>query len=112
MILNIVNERTEATSDKDLLQMIIKGASNGPNAIDQFIVDNCKNIYLAGYETSAVAALWGLMLLASHPEWQARARDEVVQICGGRLPDADMLRKMKTVRVTHTRNFITIYKLN
>lgn len=63
--------------------------------MDQFIVDNCKNIYLAGFETSAVSASWCLMLLASNPEWQARIRQEVEHVCRGRLPDIDMLRKMK-----------------
>jgi cytochrome P450 len=65
---------------------------------DRFIVDNCKNIYSAGYENTAVSATWTLMLLASNPEWQARVRAEVVQVCGGQMPDADMVRKMKTVR--------------
>ncbi|CAL8998772.1 unnamed protein product [Prunus brigantina] len=36
--------------------MILEGARNtdlSPEATDRFIVDNCKNIYLAGYETTA-----------------------------------------------------------
>lgn len=37
------------------------------------------------------------MLLALNPEWQARARAEVSEVCGGQLPDADMLRRMKVV---------------
>ncbi|KAF8015413.1 hypothetical protein BT93_H1039 [Corymbia citriodora subsp. variegata] len=98
LILQAVKEREEATVEKDLLQMVLEGAKNGdlsPHATDSFIVDNCKNIYLAGYETTAVSATWCLMLLASNPEWQARVRTEVLQICRNRFPDADMLRKMK-----------------
>ncbi|GMY18663.1 TFIIB transcription factor [Fagus crenata] len=41
-------------SENDLLDMILGGATN--NETDRFIVDNCKNIYLAGYETTAVSA--------------------------------------------------------
>jgi hypothetical protein len=37
------------------------------------------------------------MLLVAHPEWQARARAKVLEICGDSLPDANMLRNMKTV---------------
>jgi hypothetical protein len=40
-----------------------------------------------------------LMLLAAHPNWQARARAEVLQICEDRVPDANMLRNMKTVLI-------------
>jgi cytochrome P450 len=98
LILKVVKERKEATSEKDLLQMILEGAvsSNlGQAATDRFIVDNCKNIYLAGYETTAVSGSWTLMLLALNPEWQERVRAEVSEVCGGQLPDAEMVRKMK-----------------
>ncbi|KAB5538136.1 hypothetical protein DKX38_015669 [Salix brachista] len=38
------------------------------------------------------------MLLASNPEWQARARSEVKQVCDGHLPDLAMLGKMKVIK--------------
>lgn len=106
LILKIVKEKrreeASATSEnKDLLQMVLEGATiemTTQNAIDTFIVDNCKNIYLAGYETTAVAATWCLMLLAANPIWQQHVRDEVMQICKGHeAPDADMIRQMKQV---------------
>ena len=100
MILKVVKQRTEASYEKDLLQMILEGAKSNNDCYgpcDKFIVDNCKNIYFAGYETTAITASWSLMLLAAHPEWQARARAEVLEIVGDSLPDANMLRNMKTV---------------
>ncbi|XP_010260749.1 PREDICTED: cytochrome P450 714C2-like [Nelumbo nucifera] len=103
-ILKIVKERsTENENDKgdeqDLLQMIIEGAKDGnlgPYTAQDYVLDNCKNIYFAGLETTAISALWCLILLASHPQWQDRCRAEILEICGGGLPDVDMLRKMKT----------------
>ncbi|KAJ8649882.1 hypothetical protein MRB53_002905 [Persea americana] len=103
LILKVIKGRQEesmATPQKgrDLLQTLIENAhsrSTGLNAANSFIVDNCKSIYFAGHETTAISATWGLMLLASNPEWQARARAEVQEVCGGQLPDADMLRRMK-----------------
>uniref|UniRef100_A0A2N9FED0 Cytochrome P450 n=1 Tax=Fagus sylvatica TaxID=28930 RepID=A0A2N9FED0_FAGSY len=98
LILEVVKQRKEAAYEKDLLQTVLEGAKNsdlGQEATDRFIVDNCKNIYLAGYETTAVSATWCLMLLAANPEWQARVRAEVLEICKGQNPNADMLRKMK-----------------
>ncbi|XP_050370482.1 cytochrome P450 714C2-like [Argentina anserina] len=98
LILQLVKERQAVGHEKDLLQMILEGAKASDlsqDAVDGFIVDNCKNIYLAGYETTATAATWCLMLLASNPEWQERVRAEVLEVCQGRIPDSDRLRKMK-----------------
>nr|GMD12435.1 cytochrome P450 714C2-like [Ipomoea batatas] len=80
--------------------MVLEGAEAGEMSaqeIDAFIVSNCKNVYLAAHEASAIGASWCLMLLAAHPEWQQRCRDEIAEICHGQTPDAEMLRRMKTV---------------
>lgn len=103
MILQVVKERQAAGYEKDLLQMILEGAKNSDvsqDATDRFIVDNCKNIYLAGYETTAVSATWCLMLLASNKKWQERVREEALRVCQGRMPDAEMVRKMKQVYIS------------
>ncbi|KAK8514386.1 hypothetical protein V6N13_063277 [Hibiscus sabdariffa] len=87
--------------EKDLLHLILEGALNdqsiGKDSSKSFIVDNCKNIYFAGHESTAVAASWCLMLLALHPEWQSRVRAEVAQVCGDSLPDSDSVSCLKTV---------------
>ncbi|XP_057972790.1 cytochrome P450 714C2-like [Malania oleifera] len=98
MILKIARDRMKGEPKNDLLQKIIDGGSRWEEGAEceQYIVDNCKNVYLAGYETSAVAAAWTIMLLAAHPDWQAKARLEVQQVCGNHaVPDANMLTKMK-----------------
>ncbi|KAF5470304.1 hypothetical protein F2P56_010825 [Juglans regia] len=99
LILEVVKERQKASNhEKDFLHMVLEGAKNSDlsqEATESFIVDNCKNIYLAGYETTAISATWCLMLLASNQEWQDRVRAEVLDICPCGTPDADMLRKMK-----------------
>ncbi|KAJ9680496.1 hypothetical protein PVL29_019732 [Vitis rotundifolia] len=89
MILKVVKERIETTQEKDLLQMILDAAKTYGDddkfstnvAADKFIVDNCKNIYFAGHETTATTASWALVLLAADPDWQARARAEVLETC-------------------------------
>ncbi|MCL7028132.1 hypothetical protein MKW94_028069 [Papaver nudicaule] len=98
LILKVVKERREAKTEMDLLQMLLEGANNESlrlQSTNQFIVDNCKNIYFAGFETTATTASWILMLLATHPEWQTRVRREVSEICECSLPDFNMLRKME-----------------
>ncbi|XP_051147871.1 cytochrome P450 714C2-like [Andrographis paniculata] len=106
LIMETVKERqmSGGGSEKDLLQKLLESAESSSHfdfdfksiSIRQFIVDNCRNIYLAGFETSASAATWCVMLLASNPEWQSRVRDEINDVCGGRRsPDMNMLRNMK-----------------
>lgn len=101
LIMKVVKQRSEASSEDDLLQMLLEGAksSGGFNGIShrKFIVDNCKTIFFAGHETTALVTSWSLMLLALHPDWQARARAEVLEICGDKPPEADMLRSMKVL---------------
>ncbi|KAJ6771917.1 CYTOCHROME P450 714C2-LIKE [Salix koriyanagi] len=77
MILDIVKDRRGSSTAKDILQDMLLAASEG----------------------TGFAATWGLMLLASNPEWQARARSEVKQVCDGHLPDLDMLAKMKVLKM-------------
>lgn len=62
-----------------------------------FIVDNCKNIYFAGHESTSVAASWCLMLLALHPEWQTHISDEMSEACPNGVLDVDSLPKLKSV---------------
>ncbi|KAK4267986.1 hypothetical protein QN277_024695 [Acacia crassicarpa] len=108
MITRLVNQRLKEGDEQDLMQMIMEGATKrnedgGGDLLsnhisrDKFIVDNCKNIFFAGHETTAVTASWALMLLAEHQDWQDRCRAEVLQVCGNGTFDATMLRSLKTV---------------
>ncbi|KAL6648209.1 hypothetical protein ACP70R_012433 [Stipagrostis hirtigluma subsp. patula] len=97
LILEIVKENGE---DRNLLCAILHSASSskvGLAEAENFIVDNCKSIYFAGHESTAVTAAWCLMLLGLHPEWQDRVRKEVLEVCGGRPVDSQSLQKMKNL---------------
>ncbi|KAM0895419.1 hypothetical protein ACQ4PT_023832 [Festuca glaucescens] len=89
------------TTHNDLLRSIVDGAQQCPSypgTAEDFIVDNCKNMYFGGHETTAITATWCLMLLATHPEWQDRARAEALDMCCGRTAiDFDVLRRLKTI---------------
>lgn len=103
----VKKRQNDAREEQDLLQMILdsakkcdSGDSFLPNSIsrDIFIIDNCKNIFFAGYETTAITASWCLMLLSTHQEWQDRVRAEVLEVVGkdGNI-DATMLKSLKMV---------------
>ncbi|GJT04191.1 cytochrome P450 714A1-like protein [Tanacetum coccineum] len=85
---------------KDLLQMILEEAMDHFASKDEsrhFIVDNCKNIYFAGHESTSVAASWCLMLLALYPEWQTNIRNEMSEACPDGVLGVDSLPKLKSV---------------
>lgn len=105
-ISKLVKQRQEEGHEQDLLQMILEGAKNCEgsdgffsNSIsqDRFIIDNCKTIFFAGHDTTAITSSWCLMLLAKYQDWQDRARAEVLEVCGNGNPDASILRTMKTL---------------
>ncbi|CAN6330338.1 unnamed protein product [Urochloa humidicola] len=103
LILNIARRHEHDSKtyvNNDILHSIVEGAKAGSFSSctpEDFIVDNCKNIYFAGHETTSTTAAWCLMLPASHPKWQSCARAEVLDVCQGNPLNSDMLRKLKTV---------------
>ncbi|KAL3564903.1 hypothetical protein D5086_032949, partial [Populus alba] len=59
------------------------------------LIDQCKNFYLAGQETSASALTWIVFLLAVHSDWQDKARKEVLELFGLQIPSQDRIAKLK-----------------
>lgn len=61
------------------------------------MIDECKTFFFAGHETSALLLTWAIMLLATNPSWQDKARAEVASVCGDAPPTADHLPKLTVV---------------
>ncbi|XP_050237849.1 cytochrome P450 CYP749A22-like [Mercurialis annua] len=61
------------------------------------LIDECKTFYVGGQETTTNLLTWIILLLATHQDWQDKARDEILEIFGRKTPFADGLTRLKTV---------------
>jgi len=101
----------KATSD-DLLGLLLEsnmeqlrgegegkgGRSSGDGSMStDDVIGECKLFYFAGMETTSVLLTWTMIVVSMHPEWQDRAREEVLHVFGDKTPDYDGLSRLRIV---------------
>ncbi|KAG0625421.1 hypothetical protein M758_2G053800 [Ceratodon purpureus] len=91
----------EATSyGDDLLGSMLSAATEGwDETAKDFnlasVFSNTQLMYFGGQTTVANISLFGMLMLATHPEWQERARKEVLEVLGHQKVDASALPRLK-----------------
>nr|AJD25259.1 cytochrome P450 CYP749A37 [Salvia miltiorrhiza] len=63
------------------------------------LIDEVKAIYGAGNYTTTSLLGWCVVLLATHTEWQDRAREEVKETFGGNIPDFEGIARLKIMNM-------------
>jgi cytochrome P450 len=97
-------ENGEASSN-DLLGVLLQSnMESGKGSLrmsTEDVIEECKLFYFAGMETTSVLLTWTLVILGMHPEWQDRAREEVLSVFGkDKQPNFDGLGRLKTASVS------------
>uniref|UniRef100_A0A0D9V362 Cytochrome P450 n=1 Tax=Leersia perrieri TaxID=77586 RepID=A0A0D9V362_9ORYZ len=97
-------ENSEFISD-DVLGLMLKanmdsGEPSNLRMSMEDVMEECKLFYMAGMDTTAVLLTWTLVALSMHPEWQDRAREEVLSVFGRNKPNFDGLGRLKTASIT------------
>ncbi|XP_037405969.1 cytochrome P450 72A13-like [Triticum dicoccoides] len=89
----------------DLLGLMLESNMRGTDENGQCIsgmtidevVEECKLFYFAGTETTSILLTWTMVILSMHPEWQDRAREEVLGLFGKNKIDYEDFGRLKTV---------------
>ena len=100
-IFDVIAERRASGGDHgDLLSLLLaaRDPETGEAMSDRQLRDEVMTIFLAGHETTALAATWVAYLLAQHPEAGHRLDSEFDAVLRGRAPSYDDLE-----RLTYTR---------
>ncbi|KAK4342417.1 hypothetical protein RND71_038233 [Anisodus tanguticus] len=73
----------------------IKDSRKGMSTED--VIEECNSFYFAGQETTATLLTWTAIVLTIHPDWQDKARKEVLEIIGNDESKFDQLNQLKIV---------------
>lgn len=103
VIYKLIDERRRAGPDAvpDFLTTLIRACEEDPSkrVDDRQLRDEVMTLFIAGFETNASALAWTLWLLARHPDYDERLRQELKDVLDGRTPGFDDLPRLEHTRM-------------
>lgn len=96
-----IAERRMRPPGSDLLSTLLQARDEetGQQMTDRQLRDEVLIIFFAGHETTAQLLTWAWILLAQHPEAEARFHSELEQVLAGRSPVPDDLPNLVYTRM-------------
>ena len=80
---------------EDLLSMFLEARDDDGNGMtDQQLRDECKTMFLAGHETTALSLSWTWWLLSLNPHVKTKLREELQRVLNGRVPTMADLQQL------------------
>ena len=98
IIVDYVNKRRkEGSMESDILQLILETPykDTGEFMNDDTVMIEILQLLVAGNETSTNAASWTFYLLAKHPDYQTKIREEIEATFGEKEIDYTLLHKLE-----------------
>ncbi|XP_071689849.1 cytochrome P450 CYP72A219-like [Rutidosis leptorrhynchoides] len=105
VLMSIINKRKKAIEGgegnfDDLLGILLQSnfkeiEENGVGMSMDEVIEECKLFYIAGSDTTSNLIVWTMVCLSLHHEWQARAREEILQVFGTQELDFEGLKNLK-----------------
>jgi cytochrome P450 len=105
--IDLRRQAADKHADKtDYLAMLLAAhdeeAQNAASATltNEEIRDNCMVLFAAGHDTTATVLTWWIGLMAQHPVYVAKVRQEIEEAFGDRHPTAEELSRLKWTNAT------------
>ncbi|KAL8110255.1 cytochrome P450 72A15-like isoform X1 [Apium graveolens] len=103
LVKKVVTRRLEemkngASNRGDILSSMLEAFQDKASGVSlDDVIEECRSFTFIGQESTARPLIWMLYVLARYPEWQERAREEVLQIFGDQKPNVEGLNQLKII---------------
>ncbi|KAK7351310.1 hypothetical protein VNO77_10652 [Canavalia gladiata] len=102
ILYDIIQKKEQAMKEgelkeHDLLSTLLQCRDENNTLTTEDVIEECKLFYFAGQVTTANLLAWSMIILSIHPDWQEKARVEVLEIFDKKAPVFEAINQLKVV---------------